>query len=95
MSDQHDRQEHYDIEYVELVAVWLQTAIIKVHEEYRKSYIHHGKDTLTLDKPKALLRRIVDMSSTTYYHEAINNYTKSRNEQLKINLTQKPLGIRR
>ncbi len=55
MSEQHNRQEHYDIEYVEFVAVRLQTAIIKVHKKYRKDYIYQGEDTLTLDKPKTLL----------------------------------------
>ena len=95
MPNQHNCQEHYDIEYVELVAIRLQTTIIKIHEEYRKGYIHHREDTLTLDKPKALLCWIVYMSSTAYYYKAIDDYTKSRDEQLKINLSQKPLGIRR
>ena len=73
MTDEHDRQEHYEIENVELFPVALQHFVVKVHEEKGGGNVYQRKNALPFHEPIALLARRVDMGRAADYDEAHND----------------------
>ena len=78
MPEQHHRQQHYQIENVQAIAVLLEPAIIKIHKEDRKHDVDECKQPLPLDEPKTFFTRRVDVRRAAYDHQTVNYYGERR-----------------
>ena len=94
LTEQHYRQQHYQIEDVESTAVLLQAAIIEIHEEDREHDVYECEKPLPLHKPKSFFARRVDVRRAADDHDAVNDDRQRRNQQFKIDFAEESLCIR-
>ena len=91
LPDDHDEDEHDNIEDVQILAVSLQRLVIKIHKKNGDEHIQDDEHTLFLNEPIAFLTRRIDMGRTADDDEAHDDDSSSRCNQRQIRAAQEAL----